>query len=200
MRDARREGSPYPKADLTLRALARLADLTLAFAFANTVPRYGPPIAALYLLLADGLSQGQSIGKRIFGVRTMVLPPEGSRSTRGAPAGYRESILRNAAFGFVALFFGVVVSRLLSIRHVPPVPHGADALVGREGVVLGAGLAPDGVVRVASEEWRATSTSGPLPRDTRIRVTGLDGLVLAVEPLIDEPMPASAPAEGGTTG
>jgi membrane-bound serine protease (ClpP class) len=100
----------------------------------------------------------------------------------------------------VALFFGVVVSRLLSIRHVPPVPHGADALVGREGVVLGAGLAPDGVVRVASEEWRATSTSGPLPRDMRIRVTGLDGLVLAVEPLIDEPMPASAPAEGGTTG
>jgi hypothetical protein len=38
-----------------------------------------------------------------------------------------------------------------------------------------------------------------LPRDTRIRVIGLDGLVLTVEPLIDEHVPASAPAEGGTT-
>ncbi len=31
MREARREGSPYPKADLTLRALARLVDFALAF-------------------------------------------------------------------------------------------------------------------------------------------------------------------------
>ncbi len=107
MRDARREGSPYPKADLTLRGLARLADLTLAFAFANAVPQLGPPIAALYLLIADGFGQGQSIGKRIFGVRTMVLPPEGQKGTRGVPAGYRESVLRNAPFAFVALFFGV---------------------------------------------------------------------------------------------
>jgi membrane-bound serine protease (ClpP class) len=100
----------------------------------------------------------------------------------------------------VALFFGVVVSKLLTIRHLPAIPHGADALIGKEGVVIGAGLGPDGVVRVASEEWRAVSSSGPLPRDTRIRVAGLDGLVLTVEPLIDEHVPASAPAEGGTTG
>jgi membrane-bound ClpP family serine protease len=66
--------------------------------------------------------------------------------------------------------------------------------------VLGAGLGPDCVVRVSSEEWRAISASGPLPRDTRIRVTGLDGLVLTVEPLIEEHVSASAPAEGGTTG
>ncbi|MEO8423962.1 MAG: nodulation protein NfeD [Actinomycetota bacterium] len=105
-----------------------------------------------------------------------------------------------AVAAVVATFFGVVVSKLLSIRHLPPVPHGADALIGQEGVVLGAGLGPHGVVRVASEEWRAVSSSGPLPRDTRIRVMGLDGLVLTVEPLIDEHVPASAPAEGGTTG
>jgi hypothetical protein len=107
MRDARREGSPYPKADLTLRGLARLADLTLAFTVANVVPQLGPPIAALYLLVADGLSQGQSVGKRIFGVRTIVLPPEGQSEQRGVPAGYRESVLRNAPFAFVALFFGL---------------------------------------------------------------------------------------------
>ena len=105
MKDARREGSPYPKADLTLRGLARAVDLVIAFAFANAVPRLGPPVAALYLLIADGLMSGQSVGKRIFGVRTIVLPPKGS--TRGVPAGYRESVLRNAAFALAALFYGV---------------------------------------------------------------------------------------------
>jgi membrane-bound serine protease (ClpP class) len=100
----------------------------------------------------------------------------------------------------VALFFGVVVSKLITLRHVPPIPHGADAVIGKEGVVIGAGLGPEGVVRVSSEEWRAVSSAGSLPRDTQIRVTGLDGLVLTVEPLIDEHVPASAPAEGGTTG
>ena len=77
-------------------------------------------------------------------------------------------------------------------------PHGEAALIGKEGVVIGAGLGPEGVVRVASEEWGAVSPSGPLPRGTRIRVTDLDGLMLTVEPLIDEPVPAAAPAEGGT--
>jgi membrane-bound serine protease (ClpP class) len=100
----------------------------------------------------------------------------------------------------VAIFFGVVVSKLITLRHVPPIPHGADALVGKEGVVIGAGLGPDGVVRVSSEEWRAVSSAGSLPRDTRIRVTGLDGLVLTVVPLIEEHVPASVPVEGGTTG
>jgi hypothetical protein len=105
MRDARREASPYPKADLTLRGLARLVDLTLAFAVANAGGKAGPPLAALYLLAADGLMSGQSIGKRLFGVRAMVLPPPGA--TRGVPASYRESVLRNAPFALVSLFYGV---------------------------------------------------------------------------------------------
>ena len=101
--------------------------------------------------------------------------------------------------GLVALFFGVAVSKLLAIRHLPPVPHGADALIGKEGVVLGSGLGPEGVVRVGSEEWGAVSSAGPLRGDTKIRVTGLTGLMLTVEPIIDEAVPASVPAEGGTT-
>src|ERR687888_280297 len=78
MRDARRDGSPYPKADLTLRGLARLLDLTLAFAVANVAREAGPPLAALYLLFADGLMQG-------------------------------ESVLRNAPFALVGLFYGLTL-------------------------------------------------------------------------------------------
>lgn len=100
MRDARPEGSPYPKADLTLRGLARLADVTLAWVVAQTVPQVGPLIAAFYLLVADGLMSGQSVGKKIFGVRAVVVP-------RRAPAGWHESVLRNAPFALVAVFYAV---------------------------------------------------------------------------------------------
>jgi hypothetical protein len=105
MTGPQREDSPYPKADLTLRALARICDLGLALAVANAAHEVGPLLAATYLLAADGLVHGQSIGKRLFGVRAMVRPaiPGG----RWRPAGYRESVLRNAPFALVALFFGV---------------------------------------------------------------------------------------------
>jgi uncharacterized RDD family membrane protein YckC len=100
VRDARPEGSPYPKADLTLRGLARAADFALAWVAAQSVPQIGPLLAAFYLLVADGLMSGQSVGKKIFGVRTVVVP-------RRAPAGWHESLLRNAPFALVAIFYAV---------------------------------------------------------------------------------------------
>ncbi len=100
MRDARPEGSPYPKADLTLRGLARLADFTLAWVVAQSAPQVGPLLAAFYLLVADGLMSGQSVGKRIFGVRTVVV-------ARRSPAGWHESVLRNAPFALVAVFYAI---------------------------------------------------------------------------------------------
>ena len=100
MRDARREGSPYPKADLTLRGLARLVDFTIAFALSQIAPLVGPFLAAIYLLVADGLTSGQSVGKRVFGIRVVAIP-------RRVPAGYHESVLRNAPFALVAVFYSV---------------------------------------------------------------------------------------------
>ncbi len=117
MRDARPEGSPYPKADLTLRGLARAFDLALAFAVAGLAGPAGPFLAFLYLMVADGLLHGQSLGKRVFGVRTMVLP---RGATRGRPGGYRESMLRNLPFALVALFYSVPVLWLvLFLAGVP---------------------------------------------------------------------------------
>ena len=97
---------------------------------------------------------------------------------------------------FMALFFGYVVAKALAMRHLPPA-QGPEAIVGREGVVLGRGMDPDGVVRVAAEEWKATSSAGPLPTGAKIRVTRIDGLVLTVEPLEVEHAPTGgvAPAE-----
>ena len=98
----------------------------------------------------------------------------------------------------MTLFFGVVVSKALSLRHLPPA-HGPHSVVGREGVVIGDGLDPDGIVRVAAEDWKATSAAGPIGPGSRIRVTRLDGLVLTVEPLEREHASTGdvAPAQGG---
>lgn len=100
----------------------------------------------------------------------------------------------------MALFFGVVVAKALAMQHLPPA-QGPEAVVGRDGVVLAGGLEPEGVVRVAAEEWRARSDAGAIPAGSKIRVTSLDGLVLTVEPL--DPEHAStgdgSPARGGTS-
>jgi membrane-bound serine protease (ClpP class) len=98
---------------------------------------------------------------------------------------------------FMGLFFGFVVSKALAMRHLPAA-QGAEAVVGREGVVLAGGLDPDGVVRVAAEEWRAIAPH-PLPPGAKVRVTKLDGLVLSVEPLDLEHAQTGgvAPAQGG---
>jgi membrane-bound serine protease (ClpP class) len=101
---------------------------------------------------------------------------------------------------FMALFFGFVVSKALAMRNLPPA-QGVEAVVGREGVVLAGGLDPDGVVRVAAEEWRARLATGFIPEGSKIRVTRLDGLVLTVEPLEPEHAPTGGalPARGGNT-
>jgi uncharacterized RDD family membrane protein YckC len=131
MRDARPEGSPYPKADLTLRALARLTDFTIAFALAQ-IYQLGPILAAMYLLVADGLFQGQSVGKKVFGVRAVVVP-------RRAPAGYYESMLRNASFALVAVFWSVpLLWPVLFVAGVPIVAFEAYMIfTDRLGIRIG---------------------------------------------------------------
>ncbi len=176
MRDARREGSPYPKADLTLRGLARLVDLTLAFAIATAAREAGPPLAALYLLVADGLMNGQSVGKRIFGVRAMVLPPRGA--TRGHPAGYRESVLRNAPFALVGLFYGLTLVGwlMLFVVGVPIVAFEAYmAWSDRHGIRIGDIFADTQVVDgkvVSRAEVSGTAEIGGVARPPPGPATG----------------------------
>jgi hypothetical protein len=90
-------GSPYPKASLLLRFGARVVDVAVAWGLAVVCgAAAGPLVALLFLLLADGMLQGQSVGKRVFGVKVMHLP------TRSA-ARHRDSTLRNAPLALVVL-------------------------------------------------------------------------------------------------
>jgi uncharacterized RDD family membrane protein YckC len=159
MRDARPEGSPYPKADLTLRGLARLADLALAFVLARSAPQVGPVLAAFYLLVADGLMNGQSVGKRIFGVRTVVVP-------RRAPAGYPESVRRNAPFALVAVFWAVpLLWPMVVLAGLPIVGFEAYMIfTDRLGIRIGDIFADTQVVdaKVLSKDAEVARPIGPV--------------------------------------
>ncbi len=98
----------------------------------------------------------------------------------------------------VGLFFAFVVTKVMRMRHMPPA-QGPEVIVGKEGVAIAGGLHPDGVVRVASEEWRAIAGDGhPIAGGTPVRVTKLEGLVLIVDAISVEREPAGiAPAEEG---
>ncbi len=90
------EGPRLPKASLLLRAGARLVDLVIAWALFQSTGPAGIVIAFLYLVFADGMLQGQSPGKKLFGVKVVYLP------TRSG-ARHRDSMVRNAPLGLVII-------------------------------------------------------------------------------------------------
>ena len=57
---------------------------------------------------------------------------------------------------------------------------GAETLIGRTAVVVRT-LSPRGQVRIDGEIWEARASDDALP-GAEVVVTGIDGLVLAVEP------------------
>jgi membrane-bound serine protease (ClpP class) len=103
-----------------------------------------------------------------------------------------------AMAALVTVFFTITVRAAMRLRHQPPVTGGIERLLGAAGTVVGEGLDPEGVVRVAAEEWRAVGAGGArLPAGVRVRVMAIDGLQLTVEPVgDDETSPGGVPAPG----
>ncbi len=89
-----------------------------------------------------------------------------------------------AVTGTVAAVFLVLVY-LVARSHARRPATGKEALIGARAIVRRA-LEPEGMVFVEGELWRARSLSGPIPAGQTVRVVGLEGLVLLVEPLTEE--------------
>jgi membrane-bound serine protease (ClpP class) len=86
--------------------------------------------------------------------------------------------------GVLGAFFVAVVPVAVRARHLPaPAPR--ERMVGSEGVVS-KDLDPEGVVQVASESWTASSAHGTIAKGTPVRVVGMEGLRLKVEPAATE--------------
>ncbi len=99
-RSARREGSPYPKAALLPRAIARVADTVVSLALSAVAGEAGIVAGFLYLLVADALFNGQSVGKRIAGIKVVHV------STRTS-ANVVQSVIRNSPFALAFVFYAV---------------------------------------------------------------------------------------------
>jgi len=101
-----------------------------------------------------------------------------------------------AVTGTVAALFLILVY-LVARSHARRPATGKEALIGARAIVRRA-LEPEGMVFVEGELWRARSLSGPIPAGQTVRVVGLEGLVLLVEPLTEEtaaePQRATAPS------
>lgn len=96
------------KADFRWRLGARAVDTAIFALLAGwTIPVLGPLLGLAYLLLADGVKDGASVGKRIFGLQVKRITAgrnNDERSTDTQDASLFDSLLRNAPFGLVGLF------------------------------------------------------------------------------------------------
>jgi len=92
--------SHLPKAETLDRFLARAIDLLIALAIAKILPPAGPLAAIIYILIADGIFQGQSLGKRIIRLKVIKYP---SGEILNSQESYRCSFIRNLPFAITAL-------------------------------------------------------------------------------------------------
>lgn len=79
--------SSEPPADPLTRWVAKFLDVLLASAIDQLLPVVGFFAAVTYLIIADGLQPGGSVGKRLLGLAI--------RGADGRVCGVRESLLRN---------------------------------------------------------------------------------------------------------
>ncbi|MBI3606399.1 MAG: RDD family protein [Nitrospirae bacterium] len=93
--DPRTQAEPTA-ADPLSRWVSKFIDLLVVAAASHLVPPVGFFGGVTYLLIADGMQPGQSVGKRLLGLG--VLGPH------GRSCGVRESILRN---GVLAIAYAV---------------------------------------------------------------------------------------------
>lgn len=121
------------KAALLNRWIAKCVDLLIVAALTELPFAVGFYAALTYLLIADGLWGGRSIGKRLIGLRAIILsdrrsdvrePDAGPQGPVAEGCSFRESILRNAplavAYGLSATlpYVGWVVGLVVMLVEV----------------------------------------------------------------------------------
>lgn len=84
----------YKKADNVRRAFAFIIDVAITY-LVGLIPFIGGVIGFFYMLLRDGLLDGQSIGKKLLNIRVVT--------DHGAVT-YGDSIKRNIIFAIPSLF------------------------------------------------------------------------------------------------
>lgn len=107
----------YPKANTLNRYLAKFIDVLIAVGLSKLLPPVGFFAGLLYIIIADGFFEGQSIGKKLIGLKAIV-------SAEGKKVGFREAIIRNIPFAiayslclipYVGWFLAIIIIGLEGI-------------------------------------------------------------------------------------
>jgi len=91
----------FKKAGVLVRTVAKILDFIVIAAAIEILPKAGFFAGLTYLLIADGLFDGRSLGKKLIGLRVIS-------SDTHTPCTFRESILRNSTFGIGYLFYNIL--------------------------------------------------------------------------------------------
>lgn len=93
------------KAKLLNRIIAKAIDFLIVVALLEIMPGIGFFAGLAYLLFADGLFRGRSIGKRLVGLKVVYY----INDDKTADCGYKESALRNSPFAAAYVLSGVLI-------------------------------------------------------------------------------------------
>ncbi|HHY83055.1 MAG TPA: RDD family protein [Clostridiales bacterium] len=101
----------YAKADIATRFIAALIDGVIQWVV-SFIPFIGALIGAAYMLVKDGLFEGQSLGKKVMKLQVVELS--------GKKADFMVSIKRNAIFAIPSLIaiipiIGWIIGGILSL-------------------------------------------------------------------------------------
>jgi len=92
------------KAGFLNRIIARTIDFIIVAALYEMIPRVGFFAGLTYLLIADGLFEGRSAGKKLIGLRVIIY----NKTDKVAACGFKESILRNFPFAVGFILFWIL--------------------------------------------------------------------------------------------
>jgi uncharacterized RDD family membrane protein YckC len=98
------------KADLLHRVLAKLIDALIVGALCTIPKMVGVAAGATYILISDGFFGGQSVGKKLIGLRVVVRDLDGS-STR--PCTFKDSLIRNLVFCAIVVLASIPLLGIL---------------------------------------------------------------------------------------
>ena len=143
------------KAGFLNRIIARAIDFIIVAALYEAIPRIGFFAGLTYLLIADGLFEGRSVGKKLIGLRVIIY----NKTETITACSFKESILRNIPFAAGFVVFGIfnmmpIIGWIFSFITVAIVVlfEGLILLGSEKGMRLGDELAKTYVIEEKRED------------------------------------------------
>jgi membrane-bound serine protease (ClpP class) len=136
--------------------------------------------AAIGFFILDAVVVGHGL-PTVAGIASLVVGGLFLFDASVPNASVSKGFLIGISVGLGAFFFFIVRAALKTRRQEPVA--GQESLIGMTGTVR-VGLDPQGVVHARGEEWTARTEGVALPEGSQVRVTGIEGLTLVVEPAV----------------